>query len=68
MHALSNYHIKFYLDDYGTGYSNFERLIKLPFDIVKFDKSLLESMRNSDSSKYLVTNMSKMFKDIGYNI
>lgn len=68
MNRLSNYNIKFYLDDYGTGYSNFERLIKLPFDIVKFDKSLLVSMKRSDSSKYMVTNMSKMFKDIGYSI
>ena len=68
MHILSNYNIKFYLDDYGTGYSNFERLIKLPFDIVKFDKSLLASMKNSEHSKYMVTNMSRMFKDIGYNI
>lgn len=68
MNVLSNYNIKFYLDDYGTGYSNFERLIKLPFDIVKFDKSLLVSMKKSDSSKYMVTNMSKLFKDIGYNI
>ncbi len=68
MNKLSNYNIKFYLDDYGTGYSNFERLIKLPFDIVKFDKSLLVSMKKSASSKYMVTNMSKMFKDIGYSI
>lgn len=68
MRALGNYNIKFYLDDFGTGYSNFERLSKLPFDIVKFDKSLLASMKKNDSSKYLVTNMSKMFKDIGYNI
>ncbi len=68
MNKLGDYNIKFYLDDYGTGYSNFERLIKLPFDIVKFDKSLLTSMKISDTSKYMVTNMSKMFKDIGYNI
>lgn len=68
MNALSKYNIKFYLDDFGTGYSNFERLIKLPFDIVKFDRSLLLSMKKSDSSKYMVMNMSKMFKDIGYNI
>lgn len=68
MKKLSNYNIKFYLDDYGTGYSNFERLIKLPFHIVKFDKSLLGSMKKSDSSRYMVTNMSRIFKDIGYSI
>ncbi len=33
--------IKFYLDDFGTGYSNMERIMELPFDIIKFDRSLV---------------------------
>lgn len=32
--------IQFYLDDFGTGYSNMERIMELPFDIIKFDRSL----------------------------
>lgn len=32
----------FSLDDFGTGYSNITRLLSLPFDQVKLDKSLLD--------------------------
>ncbi|MCR5108458.1 MAG: EAL domain-containing protein [Lachnospiraceae bacterium] len=37
---LLNYGIRFSLDDYGTGYSNLVNIIKIPFDIVKIDKSI----------------------------
>ena len=33
--------ITFYLDDFGTGYSNMERILELPFDIIKFDRSMV---------------------------
>ena len=33
---------RFSLDDYGTGYSNIVRVIHLPLDIVKLDKSLID--------------------------
>lgn len=36
--------IRFSLDDYGTGYSNVSRVVKLPLDIVKLDKSLVDDM------------------------
>lgn len=35
---------KFSLDDYGTGYSNINRVASLPIDIVKLDKSLVDEM------------------------
>lgn len=35
---------KFSLDDYGTGYSNIRRVVSLPLDIVKFDKSFVDEM------------------------
>ena len=35
---------KFSLDDYGTGYSNIKRVVSLPLDIVKFDKSFVDEM------------------------
>ncbi len=31
----------FYLDDYGTGYSNIEHLMKLQFETVKLDRSII---------------------------
>ena len=60
--------IKFYLDDFGTGYSNFERIMEIPFDIIKFDRSLLiESVKN-DSSKYMVSTFASMFNDLNYAV
>ena len=60
--------IKFYLDDFGTGYSNFERIMEIPFDIIKFDRSLLiESLKNA-SSQYMVKTFANMFHDLKYSI
>lgn len=38
---LKDQGITFYLDDFGTGYSNMQRIMALPFDIIKFDRSLV---------------------------
>ncbi len=38
---ICEYGSAFSLDDYGVGYSNFQRLIALPLKIVKFDRSLI---------------------------
>jgi len=53
----------FSLDDYGTGYSNITRLIELPIDVVKLDKSFVDQMSNPDmwtAIEYQV----KMFKEM----
>ncbi|MCR5508624.1 MAG: EAL domain-containing protein [Lachnospiraceae bacterium] len=42
--SLWNMGFKFSLDDYGTGYSNIKRVVSLPLDIVKFDKSFVDEM------------------------
>ena len=33
---------KFHLDDYGTGYSSMSSLISLPFNVIKFDRSIMK--------------------------
>ncbi|MCR4651977.1 MAG: EAL domain-containing protein [Lachnospiraceae bacterium] len=38
--------ISFSLDDYGVGYSNIKRVVTLPLEIVKLDKSLVDEMDN----------------------
>lgn len=60
--------IRFYLDDFGTGYSNYERILELPFDIIKFDRSLVNSSSASMRSERMITNMATMFKDMDYAI
>lgn len=65
---LQSLGIKFYLDDFGTGYSNFERIMEIPFDIIKFDRSLLiESVKN-DSSKFMVSTFANMFNELHYSV
>lgn len=41
---LADAGLSFSLDDYGTGYSNIKRVVSLPLDIVKLDKSLVDDM------------------------
>jgi len=41
---LSEAGLTFSLDDYGTGYSNITRVVSLPLNIVKLDKTLVDDM------------------------
>ena len=50
-------------DDYGVGYSNIQRVSKLPLKIVKIDKSLVDNM-NTPSGKSIMNNTVRMMKDI----
>ncbi|MCR5321958.1 MAG: EAL domain-containing protein [Lachnospiraceae bacterium] len=68
MNELKGSGIKFYLDDFGTGYSNFERIMELPFDIVKFDRSLVIASGNDEKFKGMVSHLAKMFDDVDYAV
>ena len=65
---LQDLGIKFYLDDFGTGYSNFERIMEIPFDIIKFDRSMLMESHRSNSSQYMVKTFANMFNDLRYAV
>ena len=60
--------IKFYLDDFGTGYSNMERIMELPFDIIKFDRSLVIASGTGERSEKIVENLAHLFKDMEYSV
>ncbi len=60
--------IQFYLDDFGTGYSNMERIMELPFDIIKFDRSLLIACDKDDRSVKMVNSLANMFKNMSYAV
>ena len=60
--------IKFYLDDFGTGYSNFERIMEIPFNIIKFDRSMLIESSKNDSSKFMVSTFASMFNQLNYAV
>lgn len=61
--ALKDMGYTFSLDDYGTGYSNIQRILRLPLSLIKLDKSLIEETAN-EQGKSIVKNTIAMMKDI----
>lgn len=59
--------ISFSLDDYGTGYSNMQRVIQLPLKIIKIDKSFVDAQNNPKVWIFL-KNTVKMLKDMNMEI
>lgn len=44
LEKLHNLKVRIACDDFGIGYSSFARLTKLPLDIIKLDKSLIDGL------------------------
>ncbi|MBP5604235.1 MAG: EAL domain-containing protein, partial [Ruminiclostridium sp.] len=65
--TLSEYGFSFSLDDYGTGYSNMHRISRIPLNIIKIDKTMVDDMTN-DSGMSVMRNTIAMIKDIDKEI
>ncbi len=68
MDFLSQKGFVFYLDDFGTGFSNFANVIKLPFSTIKIDRSFVLEMEKDGSMAKLVRNLISTFKDSNLKI
>lgn len=53
------------LDDFGTGYSSLNRLLALPFDELKVDRSFVSSMTCSCDSRKVVASVVGLGKNLG---
>ncbi len=68
---LSHLGFNFSLDDFGTGYSSLSRIIMMPFDIIKLDKTIVQSpfTMSSDIDKNnamtLLESSADMIRQIG---
>ena len=67
LNTLHDDGISFSLDDYGTGYSNIRRVLNLPLDIVKIDKSLIDRIDNP-ATLSIIRNTVKTMHSIGRKI
>lgn len=67
--ALKNLGIQISLDDFTAGHSTAGLLPLLPIDIVKFDKSLLDSIDiNETKGKIAYKNLTSLIKDLNFKI
>lgn len=46
--------VKIALDDFGTGYTSLAQLVKLPINLLKIDKSLIDEIESSEKSRDFV--------------
>lgn len=60
--------ITFYLDDFGTSYSNFQRAFTLTIDTIKLDKSLVKLTRKSSKFHLIIKTFVEMLKNAGYKV
>lgn len=68
MQKLKAQGVTFSCDDYGTGYSTCSYLLKFPFNQIKFDKTMIDSMFENKNAKVIVTNEILTLKELGFSI
>ena len=61
---LKNLGCKFAIDDFGSGYSNFEHILKLDFDYIKIDGSLIKNIDNSTENEVFVKSIITLAKEL----
>jgi len=66
MAQLATEGIRFYLDDFGVGYSNLASMINLPFETVKLDSSLLQNIDENAKMYDTVRLLVQMMHNAGF--
>ena len=68
MERFTEQRIHLSLDDYGSGYSNLNYLVDLPFSIVKIDKYVVWAAMKNEVSRIILENTIRTFKNIGLRV
>lgn len=66
--TLSDYGVKFALDDYGTGYSNMTYLLNLPFRFIKLEKEIVWKCFKSEKAHIAIESTVAMIKKLNMQI
>ncbi|MEJ5173132.1 MAG: EAL domain-containing protein [Hydrogenothermaceae bacterium] len=62
---VKTYGAKIAIDDFGSGYSNFEYLLKLKVDYLKIDSSLIKNIHTDRESRIIVETITDFSKKLG---
>ena len=64
INRLKKLGIKIALDDFGTGYSSLSHLKELPIDIIKIDRSFVNSIQHCEKDKIIIKNILSVAHDL----
>jgi len=65
---VKSFGAKIAIDDFGSGYSNFNYIINLDVDIVKLDSCLIENMYTDQHAVVIVSNIVKIIKELNLEV
>ena len=65
---LKNMGIQIAIDDFGTGYSSLSYLHRFPANLLKIDKSFIDKMNTSDSSRQYVASIISIGHVMGFDV
>lgn len=68
LNRLRSYGIKIALDDFGTGYSSLTHIMKLPIDIIKIDRSFIQSIPHGNEETAITQNIISLAHDLNYRV
>ena len=54
------------LDDFGSGYNNINTLRRIPIDVIKLDRSLIQQLNCDPASEVIARHMITMLKELNY--
>lgn len=55
------------IDDFGSGYSNFDHLLRLNADIIKLDGSLIRNLDNNPSAVIIIRGIVQFAQELGFS-
>ena len=64
MNELNEQGFRFYLDDFGVSYSNFNCLLQLPFQVIKLDPCLVHKGKDGLPDYTTLRTLTKLFHDM----
>lgn len=56
------------IDDYGIGYSNLSQLYRLPFDHLKIDRSIIETISSDPNAEVLISSVIETAHRLGHTV
>lgn len=68
LHELSALGVRLLLDDFGTGHSSLSYLHRLPFDVVKIDRSFISTLDSESERGNITSSIVAMAHELGLEV